>query len=103
MPLHFVAMWQMGAEGQSEKLVSDMVESVKHMCGNEFLHTENMSAINIQWCLLNIYGEQTVDVSTVSQWVVRFSSDNSDNGSLPVVQVFTSTACRLWFMPSENA
>jgi len=28
--------------------------------------------------LLNIYGDQTVDVSTVRRWVARFSSGDSD-------------------------
>ena len=42
--------------------------------------------------LLNIYGDQTVDVSTVRQWVVHFSSGNSDSGSLPLVKTFMNTA-----------
>ena len=33
---------------------------------------------DIHWHLLNICGDQTVDLSTVRWWVVRFSSDDSD-------------------------
>ena len=31
--------------------------------------------IDIQQCLLNVDGDQTVDVSTARRWVVCFSSD----------------------------
>ena len=36
---------------------------------------------DIHWCLLNVYGDQTVSVSTVRtvrQWVVCFNSGNSE-------------------------
>jgi len=46
--------------------------------------------------LLNVYGDQTVDVSTVRWWVVHFSSGDSESGSALLVQVFTSAACRLF-------
>ena len=36
-----------------------------------------MSPIDIHCCLLNVYGEQTVDVHTVRWWVVHFSTDDS--------------------------
>ena len=45
-----------------------------------------------------IYGDQTVDVSTLRWWVVYFSSGNSDSGSPLLVQIFMSAACRLLFM-----
>ena len=67
----------------------------------EFLH------VGKEWhprmCLLNVYGDQTVDVSTVRQWVVHFSS--GDSGSPLLVQTafsFTSTACRLLFIAGKN-
>jgi len=44
-----------------------------------------------------------VDVSTVRQWVVRFSSGNSNSGSSPLVQAFTGMACRLLFNADKNA
>ena len=33
---------------------------------------------DIHWLMLNIYGDQTVDVSTMRWWVVHFSNGNSD-------------------------
>jgi len=42
-----------------------------------------------------------VNVSTVRQWVVHFIS--GDSGSPLVVQILTSTVCRLLFIAGENA
>jgi len=42
-------------------------------------------------------------VTTVRQWVVHFSSGNSDSGSALLVQIFISVACRLLFIAGENA
>ena len=53
------------AEGQSDRMVSDMEVHMKQKCGIEFLLVERMAPIDIHWCLLNVYGDQTVDVSTV--------------------------------------
>ena len=44
----------------------------------EFLHAEKMAPNDIHQRLLNIYGDQTVDVSTVRRWVARFSSGDSN-------------------------
>ena len=66
----------------------------------EFLRAENMAPIDTHQRLLNVYGDQTADVSTVRQWMVRFSS--GDSGSPPLVHIFTSTACRLWFITDKN-
>ena len=67
----------MAAGGQSDKMVSDMEMHQKQRCGIEFLHVKKMAPIDICQCLLNVYGDQTVDVSTVSWWVVHFSSGSS--------------------------
>jgi len=69
----------------------------------EFLHAEKMVPTDIHQHLLNISGEQRVDVSTVRLWMVCFSSRNSDSGSPPLVQIFTSAACRLLFITGKNA
>ena len=45
-------------------------------CATEFLHAEKMAPINIHQHLLNIYG---VNVSTVRQWVMHFSSGRWSN------------------------
>ena len=75
-------MQQMAAEGQSDKMVSDMEEWMKQRCGVEFLHTEKMAPIDIYQCLLNVDGDQPVDVSTVRQWMLHFSSSGNDSAHL---------------------
>jgi len=77
IPLNFVAVRQMTAEGQSDKMASDMEVHMKQRCVIEFLHAEKIAPIDIHRFLLNIYGDQTVDVSSiVRQWVAHFSSGN---------------------------
>ena len=66
------------AERQSGRMASDMEAHMKQRCVTEFLHVEKMAPTDIHQHLLNIYGDQTVDVSTVRQWVVCFSSGDSD-------------------------
>ena len=67
----------MAAEGQSDRMVSDMGVCMKHRCVIEFLHAEDMAPIDIHQCLLNSYVDQPVGVSTVKHWVVWFSSGSS--------------------------
>ena len=55
------------------------------------------------WCSLKVDGDQPVTVSTVRWWVVHFSSDDSDSGSPPQMQIFTNVSCRLLFITGENA
>jgi len=62
------------AQGQSDKMASDMKMRMKQRCAIEFLHMENIAPIDIHWCFLNICRVQKVDVSTVEWWVVCFSS-----------------------------
>ena len=81
----------MAAEGQSDTMVSAIEVRMKERCGIEFLHVEKMAPTDFHGCLLNIYGDQAVDVSTVRQWVVCFSSDSNDSGSPLLVQIFMST------------
>jgi len=50
---------------------------------------------------MNIYGDHAVDVITVRQWVVCFSSGNSNSGSLLLMQVVTSMTRRLLVIASE--
>jgi len=73
---------------------------VKHG-GIQFLRVEKMAPTGIHQCLLDVYGDQTVDVSTVRQGVLHFSS--GDSGSPPPAQMFTSMACRLLFIAGKNA
>jgi len=54
----------MTAERHSEKMASDMEVHMKQMCVNKSILVENM-AYDLHQCLLNVYGDQTVDVNTV--------------------------------------
>jgi len=47
IPLHFVTMTQMAAEGQSNKMASDMEVHMKQRCGLEFLHVEIIARMDI--------------------------------------------------------
>ena len=60
----FVALQQMAAEGQYYKTASDIEMCMKQRCGTESIHAEDMATKNDRQ-LLNVYGDQTVDVNTV--------------------------------------
>ena len=47
IPLPFVAVQQMAAEGQSDKMVSDMELSLKQREVTEFLYEKRMTLIDI--------------------------------------------------------
>jgi len=55
----------MTAEGHSDKMASDVEVRMKQRCITEFLHVEKIAPNDIHRCLLNVYGDQTLDVSTV--------------------------------------
>jgi hypothetical protein len=57
---------------------SDMEIHMKQKYVNEFLLAAKIAYVDIHRCLLNVYRDKTVDVSTVRLWVVYFSSGNSD-------------------------
>ena len=73
----------MTGEGQSDKMTSDMEVRMKQRCVIEFLHAEKIAPKDIHRRLVNVYGDQTVDVSTVRRWVARFSSGDSDMKDKP--------------------
>ena len=62
----------MVAEDNSGRMASNMEVHMKQRCVTELLHLEKNGTH------LNIYGDWTVDVSAVRQWVVHFRSGNSD-------------------------
>ena len=64
---------------------------MKQRCVTEFFHAEKITLTDIHHCLLNVYGDLTGDVSTVRQWVVCFSSGNSD-----VKYMVNATSEKLW-------
>jgi len=55
-PLYFVAVWQLAAEGQSNKMASDVETYMKQRCRTAFLHMEKIAYTDIHWHLLNVYG-----------------------------------------------
>lgn len=59
----------------------------------------DMLGLQLVSALADVYGDQTLDVSTVSWWLVSFNSDNG--GSL--LQVQMSMECGLLFITDENA
>jgi len=61
---------------------------------------KRMAAVDIHWCLLNVYRDWTVAVSTVRLWVMRFSSDDSHRH---LCQCRFLQACRFQFIAGENA
>ena len=94
-------------KGQSDAMESDVEMYIMERCETEFLHAEKMAPIDndIHQLLLNIYGDQTVDMSTVRWWVVHFSSDNSSmKDKLCSGQPCRFLqACRFQFIAGENA
>jgi len=56
--------------------------------------------------MLNVYGDQSEDFSTVSHQVVHFSKDDViavvKQWSPPLVQIFTNVVCRLLFLAGKN-
>ena len=89
--------------GQSDQIMSDMEACLKQRCGVEFLHAEKIAPTDVHECLLNISGDETVDLSTVRWWVVCFSSGDSGSGLSQLVQIVVNLACRLLFIAAENA
>jgi len=59
-------------------MASDMEVHMKQRCVMEFLHVEKNAPNDIPRRLLNVYGDQTVDISTVRRWVASFSSGDSN-------------------------
>jgi len=91
----------MATEEQSDTMVSDMEVCMKQRV--EFLCAQTLVPTDVHWHLLNVYGDQRVDVSTVRWWVACFSNGDGDSGSLLLVQIFTSMAYHLLFITGKNA
>ena len=64
-------------------MASDMEVSMKQRCVIELLYAEKIAPNEIHRCLLNVNGDQTMDVSRVRRWVARFSSGDSDMRDKP--------------------
>jgi len=64
---------------------------------------KKMAPVHVHWDLLDVSGDQAVDVGTVRQQVICFRRGDSNSGSPPLVQIFMRAACRLLFITGENA
>lgn len=76
---NLAAVWQNG-----------IWHEIKEMC-YEFLNTEKTVPINLDQHLPNVYRDQTIDMSTVWQWVMHFSNV-CKSGSPLLVQTFMHVA-----------
>jgi len=54
----------MAAEGQPDRMTSNTGVQMKQRCVTEFLLDEKMAPTGIHQSLVNIYGDQTMPVST---------------------------------------
>jgi len=69
----------MTTERQSDKVASHMEVCMKQRHVNGIpMYGKKMAPMEVHQCLLNVHGDQTVDMSAVRQSVVHFSSGNSD-------------------------
>ena len=73
----------MAAEGKSDKMVSDLEASIKQRRVIELVHVEKIVSSDIHQCLLNVYGDLTVNVTTVRWCMSHFSS--GDNRMSPLL------------------
>ncbi|PNF23675.1 Mariner Mos1 transposase [Cryptotermes secundus] len=76
-------MRQIATAEQSIKIASDIEVRKKQRCVIEFLTAKQTAPIDIHRRLLKVYGDDTVNVSTVRQWVVRFNSGESEVHNKP--------------------
>jgi hypothetical protein len=83
IPLNFVVVRQMAAERQSDKMASDIEVSMKQRCVIEFSMRKKFALNDVHRRLLDVYGDQTVEVSTVRWCLARFSSRDSDMKDKP--------------------
>ena len=87
----------MAADGQTDKMLSDVKVQMKQRCVIEFLHVEKVAYTDIHRCFLNVYGDHT---GQHRQRIVLLSRGSSR--SPPLTQIFMSMACRLLFVAGEN-
>jgi hypothetical protein len=80
-------------------MASDMEVHMKQSCVTEFLHVEKTALIDIQRRLLNVYGDQTVDVRTMRWRMVRFSIGDSDVRDSPRSEQSCTAVSPWWRVP----
>ena len=101
VPFHVVAVWRMAAEGQSDRMVSDMEVWMEQRCDTEFFHVEKLAPINIHnTCWMFMETKQWM----WAQWGSgRCISAVANSDSVPLLlQIFTNASCRLLFFAGKN-
>jgi hypothetical protein len=66
------------SRGEVCKMASDMIVRTKERYVIEFLHAGKIALVDIYRRLLKVYGDKTVDVSTVRKRVMLFCSGDND-------------------------
>ena len=93
---------KMAAERQFDRMASEMEIHMKQRFVTELFYVEKVALTDWHQCLLNVCGDQKVDVNTVRWLTLCFNSSNSDSGLPPLVQIVTSKTCMLLFITGEN-
>lgn len=79
------------SEAAKQNMVSDMKVHMKQSYAIELRHSEKFAPIDKHGHLLNVCITQTVDVSTVKRWLMRFNS----GAKMFVTRHITSAASRV--------
>jgi len=110
-------------EGQSDRMASDMEVHAKQRCATEFLREENIWPMDIHWCLLNAYEDQTLFIPNLNLPLSispcptktgsgcehskavsgKFQQCERQATSQTALQVFRSVACRLLLIADKSA
>lgn len=69
-------------------MVSDIEVWMRRRSAAELFDVEKIAPIVIHQCLLDIYGDQSVDVRAMRWCMVHFSSGDSNCGSPELVWIF---------------
>ena len=97
-------MRQTAAEGQSEKMASDMEVQMKQSCVDQFLHTVKNGTYWHSSTFDECFWRPNNAYEHSEGWVTfaHFSSGHSNSRIPPLVQISLSAACRLLLITDEN-
>jgi len=95
-------MWQMTAEGQSNRIASDVEISACEVKGYHWISPCYKNSTHWHSLTLAEQGDQTVHVSTVRQGVMYFSSDNKWQYRYRFLQVWLTDLVHHWWKCITN-
>ena len=93
----------MAAEGQSDRMASNVKLIMEQRCVTEFLHAETMAPIDIYRLQLNADGDQNSECEQREEGDDTSKQCQQQQCVAPLVQMFMSAACRFLFTAGENA